>query len=270
MPEGDTIHRAARRLKSVLEGTSILSAEGRSYVGDLPSLNGQQATKVEARGKHLMFHFGNRFVLHSHMGMTGAWHIYDHETTWRKPLRQAAVVLKTPQRIAVCFTPKLIELVSSTQLSRNRYLQKLGPDLLKGPVDDRTYLNRMRTQNSRPIGEAVMNQTVVSGIGNVYKSEILFLENVHPLQPVREIRSSKLCRLKQTAQWLMTRNMDGKPRRTRFRPDQHRLWVYGRQDERCLKCGARIQLLRQGDLARSTYFCPTCQPRQVVTSCSPG
>lgn len=260
MPEGDTIHRAACRLKSVLEGTSILSAEGRSSVGDLAALNGQQATSVEANGKHLMFHFDNRSVLHSHMGMTGAWHIYHPSATWRKPQRQAVVVLKTKLRTAVCFTPKLIQLVSSTQLSRNRYLQKLGPDLLKGPIDDRTFLSRIRTQNSLSIGEAVMNQTVVSGIGNVYKSEILFLERIHPLQRVREIKSSLLCQLKDRAQWLMLRNTDGKPRRTRFRNDQHRLWVYGRHQERCLKCGSPIQMLRQGDLARSTYFCPTCQP----------
>ncbi|MEZ6122321.1 MAG: DNA-formamidopyrimidine glycosylase family protein [Planctomycetaceae bacterium] len=268
MPEGDTIHTAAMNLRKVLDGNRIVFATGRHEVPEAVSLVGHAVSGLEARGKHLLIHFDDDRVLHSHLGMTGSWHIYPSgwngtdvdRTRWQKPVVQAAITLANECFGAVCFNPKLIRLISETELSRDPWLQKLGPDLLGPPVDDVAILVRFRSQNAVPIGEAIMNQTVVSGIGNVYKSELLFLAGVHPLTTVGQLTDTQLMELLHRAIQLMKRNLTGGPRKTRFRSDGTRHWVYGRSGEDCLKCGCRIQQLRQGDLARSTYFCPACQP----------
>ena len=261
MPEGDTIHRAAHNLRKVLLDAQIVTIDGRPEVRHKEKLPAATVTGLEARGKHLIFHFDNEVVLHSHMGMTGSWHIYPRNHPWQKPAAQAVVVLTTAQWSVVCFTPKTIRIITARELQRDNYLQRLGPDILGPPIADDVMLQRMRSQNTVSIGEAVMNQTVVCGIGNVYKSEILFLERLHPLNLVGQLSDQQLLKLRDRAVMLMKRNLDNGPRTTRFGGDQQKLWVYGRQDGHCLKCDDTIQLLRQGDSNRSTCFCPTCQVR---------
>jgi len=259
MPEGDTIHRTAFNLRKVLDGEAIRSARGRHEIPDAESLAGTTVMGIEARGKHLMIHFDDDRVLHSHMGMTGSWHIYRLADEWQRPERQAAIVLKTGRWCVVCFNPKLIGLVTERTLLRDNHLQRLGPDLLGPPVDPRTIVARFRTQDSVAIGEAVMNQTVVSGIGNVYKSEVLFLEAINPQIPVGRLSDQQILNIVDRAASLMRSNLGGQMRRTRFRESGARVWVYGRRNESCFTCGALIEMIRQGDLARSTYFCPECQ-----------
>lgn len=259
MPEGDTIHRAAANLRKVLVDQKIVSASGRQEVVNVTDLVGGTVTAIEARGKHLIVHFDSDLVVHSHMGMTGSWHIYRLSDQWHKPASQAVLALKTTAWCVVCFTPKLLEVVSETALRRNSWLTRLGPDILGPPIPDEVFLTRMRSQSRNVIGEVVMNQSVVSGIGNVYKSEILFLEGVHPKTGVGLVGDAKLLAIRDRAVVLMKRNLNSAMRTTRFRGDGPRLWVYGRNRQSCLKCGATILLLRQGDNARSTYFCPECQ-----------
>ncbi|MEZ6128668.1 MAG: DNA-formamidopyrimidine glycosylase family protein [Planctomycetaceae bacterium] len=260
MPEGDTIFRAAGNLRKVLEGQQIQAASGRPEVGDVDALVGRIVTAVEVCGKHLLLHFSGQRVLHSHMGMTGSWHIYRPDDVWHLSQSAAGIQLQTSRFIVVCFAPKILQLVSQQTLSRNSQLQRLGPDILGPKIADDVFLSRMRTQNVCPVGEAILNQTVVCGIGNVYKSEVLFLECVHPGTRVADLADDCLLQLLNQATFLMKRNLDNAVRRTRFRTDAQSLWVYGRQGEACLKCGTPIQMMRQGAQARSTYFCPTCQP----------
>lgn len=260
MPEGDTIHIAARNLSKVLVERVITEATGRRELQCVEQLVGQTVQSVEARGKHLIIHFTGEFVIHSHMGMTGSWHIYRVADRWQKPARQAFVVLRTTEWCVVCFTPKQLRLITETALRRDPYLQHLGPDLLADEISDDVFLARMRTQNTDQIGHVLMNQQIVAGIGNVYRSELLFLENLHPDTLVQRLTNQQLLNLRDRIVPLMKRNMDGNPRTTRFEGDRFRHWVYGRRNEPCLKCGATIELLRQGDLARSVYFCPSCQP----------
>lgn len=269
MPEGDTIFRAAAGVRKALNGRCLVTATGRREVG-AESLTGSTVTGVESRGKHLLIHFDNQLVLHSHLGMTGAWHIYPVDHEWQKPRQQACVQLTTHRHDVVCFTPDLLEVVSEQRIRRNPYLNRLGPDLLGPPIADEVFLSRMRTQRRIPIGQAVMNQTVVCGIGNVYKSEILFLERLHPLTPVRHIDDESLLSLRDRSRLLMGRNLENGPRRTRFRPDEQFLWVYGRRGDSCLKCGTTVQMIRQGDLARSTYYCPACQQAAAEESVAPA
>ncbi len=260
MPEGDTIFRIATNLRKVLDGKVIDLATGRFELDNMRSVAGSRVIGVESRGKHLIIHFSEQQVLHSHMGMTGSWHIYRKQDVWQKPESQAFAVLHTADWVVVCFTPKTIRLMSERQLLRDPYLQKLGPDILGPPIADTIILDRLRSQNAITIGEAVMNQMVVAGIGNVYKSEILFLTKIHPLTRVSLLSDRQLLEVRDIAAKLMKLNRTINARRTRFLGDSQRLWVYNRKGDACLKCSEPIQVLRQGDLARSTYFCPTCQP----------
>jgi endonuclease-8 len=259
MPEGDTIHRTAVSLSKVLDGQLIEEAVTQRIQITPDMLMGRRVERVEARGKHLLIYLDDQHVIHSHMGMTGSWHTYRRNEGWRKPEQQAVLSMATPSCCVVCFTPKVIRRISVTQLQWDTYLQRLGPDLLGPPIPDDVFLSRIRTQSSVAIGVAVMNQSVVCGIGNVYKSEVLFLEGVCPLTLVRNLSDALLLAIRDRAVSLMNRNVGTGPRRTRFQSDRVRLWVYRRRGETCLKCGGIIEMLRQGDLARSTYWCPVCQ-----------
>lgn len=258
MPEGDTIHRVATNLRKVLAGQRVTVASHRREL-DVTAVNECTIDAIESRGKHLIIHFDNDSVLHSHLGMTGSWHIYRIGGPWQKPKHQAAAVFETHHWTVVCFTPKLIELVTTRQLARNKYLQKLGPDILGPPISDEVFLGRIRTQNVVAIGEAIMNQMVICGIGNIYKSETLFLESVSPQTRVKDLSDEQLCGIRDRAVLLMTRNLNNERRKTRFNTEAGKLWVYGRKNEDCLQCGNAIKMLRQGDTARSTYYCCSCQ-----------
>jgi len=269
MPEGDTIFRAAAKLRGSIDravirdavtGTAALKPVGPAVAAiDAASLVGCRIDDIEARGKHLLMHLSDRRVIHSHMGMDGSWHVYAPGQPWRKPERQAEIVLRFDRTTAVCFSPKLLEILSAGELKHHRWLARLGPDLLATQFDEDDIVRRFRRCHRTPIGEALMNQTVVSGIGNVYKSELLFLDTIHPLTKVGELPEARLRSLMRRARKLLRRNVMAGPRRTRFRGDGHRHWVYGRQGEPCMKCGEAIRLTRQGELGRTTYYCPACQ-----------
>ncbi len=261
MPEGDTLHRAATQLAPTLEGAAVESAGGAFGERHAETLVGRCVTRVEARGKNLLVWLDDAWVIHSHLGMTGAWHVYLLNVPWNKPARQAELVLSTGSAVAVCFSPKTIDLLTKTEYRRHRYLQRLGPDLMLPGLDVEAAIERFRVHDITPIGEAVMNQTIVCGIGNVYKSESLFVCRIDPWARVGSFSDEQLGHYLATTQRMMLRNRTGGKRRTRFRPDGNRLWVYGRRGEACYECGGLIAMRRQGDQGRSTYWCPACQPR---------
>jgi len=259
MPEGDTIYRTAVRLRAVLEGRRIETARGREAALAAESLSGTEVASIEARGKHLLIHLGDGRALHTHLGMHGAWHIYQPGEPWRKPERRAGIVLETGGTVAVCFNPKTLELLTPDRLRRHEHLRRLGPDLLARRFDAPEALRRFRVHNPTPIGEALMNQSIVCGIGNVYKSEILFLSRIDPFVPIASLPDEGILALMEKARDLMSRNLEGYPRRTRFSCDRSRHWVYGRSGKPCLVCGGTIRIRRQGDQGRTTFWCPTCQ-----------
>ncbi|MCL4200872.1 MAG: hypothetical protein KJ000_00155 [Pirellulaceae bacterium] len=259
MPEGDTIYRTAERLRPVLEGRSIDSVQCRDPQLAADTLAGCVVARVEARGKHLLIHVDNGRVVHSHLGMHGAWHLYGPGQAWQKPVRQAALCLRVAETECVCFNPKTLELLSESAFRRHPHLSRLGPDLLADQLDEAEILRRFRTDPRRPIGEAVMDQTIACGIGNVYKSEVLFLCRIDPFIAVGQLGDDRLLEVIRCARQLMSKNLRGDPRRTRFRLDGQRVWVYGRSGKACFTCGESIQIRRQGDLGRTTYWCPGCQ-----------
>ncbi|WP_254507945.1 Fpg/Nei family DNA glycosylase [Anatilimnocola floriformis] len=259
MPEGDTIHRAATRLRAVLDGQLIERAESRWLGAVAASFPGRKIQSIEARGKHLLIALDDDRVIHSHMGMTGSWHIYRPGEPWFKPPQRAAISLDCPAVCVVCFTPKLLEVLTATALRRHDYLNRLGPDLLAKPPSDEEVIARFRQGNNLPIGQAVMNQTIVSGIGNVYKSELLFSLRLHPLLLVSDMSDEQLLELTTLASELMSQNLSGRPRTTRHSLDGGRFYAYGRSGKACYTCSTPIEVIRQGDAGRTTYFCPHCQ-----------
>jgi endonuclease-8 len=260
VPEGDTIHRTANTLRPWLVGEPIVAARGWDDWIDSQSLVGHHVTQVEARGKHLLLHLDDERVVHGHSGMTGSWHIYPLGEPWQKPERRAALVIETARLVVIFFSPKTLELLTPTQFRRHPYLPKVGPDLLGEELDVREVIARFRTQNHKPVGEAVMNQTLTAGIGNIYKSELLFLEHIDPFAPVKNLDDARLADLFDLARQLMQHNLEGPARTTRFAGDGGRMWVYGRSGAPCYLCSTPIRVRRQGDLGRTTYWCPTCQP----------
>jgi len=260
MPEGDTIYRTACQLRHAIEGQIIKSVAGRHAGPRRDDLLQAVVMAVEARGKHLLLHLDKRLVIHSHLGMTGSWHLYRHGQPWRKSAGLAELVLNFADQAAVCFSPKTFEILTIDGLRRHPHISRLGPDLLSSDFDYAAAVARCRQFNSAPVGEVIMNQTVTCGIGNVYKSEVLFLRRLDPFALVHWLTDQQLTELLQAARQLLRKNVGGAPRQTRFGRDGQRLWVYGRSGEPCLICGMRIGLRRQGDLGRSTYWCPQCQP----------
>ncbi len=268
MPEGDTIYRSARRLRQVMVGTVVEAASDNGRFFSSEALVGGRFEAVESRGKHLLMHLDDGRVVHSHMGMTGSWHVYAINEPWQKSPRGAGLALELcgeldRRAVVACFWPKSLELLSSNQFRRHPFLHRLGPDLLGPSVELDAVLARFRIHDATTIGEAVMNQTIVSGIGNVYKSETLFLTQTSPFDRVGELSDAEILRITQQAQQLMRQNHEGYPRRTRRRGDGQRLWVYGRRGELCFRCGSKLRMQRQGDLGRSTYWCPECQPSKA-------
>ncbi|MAT68811.1 MAG: hypothetical protein CMJ58_04740 [Planctomycetaceae bacterium] len=261
MPEGDTIYRSAVQLRKALDGRTVDDARvwDRLRGSKLAHLAGRTIAGVEARGKHLLMHLADGGAIHSHMGMTGSWHLYPQGEPWQKPAKNAALVLTVGNVLAVCFTPKTLEYLSPDALRRHVHLNNLGPDLLAGEFAMTEALARLRTAPTTPLGEAVMNQRLVSGIGNVYKSEVLFLRQLDPFAPVAAFNQEELQAMLAEARRHMLRNLDGRPRTTRVGPGG-RLWVYGRRGKPCFKCNSAIEMRRQGEAGRSTYWCPACQP----------
>jgi endonuclease-8 len=185
--------------------------------------------------------------------------VYASHDGWQKPQSRAWLILEVDGAVCVCFSPKTLELLSPDGLRRHPFLRRLGPDLLGAPIEPEVILKRFRVHSAVSIGEAVMNQSIVCGIGNVYKSEILFLCRIHPLVTVGQLSDELLLQLVNEARRLMQKNSIGYPRRTRFRGDGQRLWVYRRSGQKCYVCGRVVQMRRQGDMGRSTYWCPGCQ-----------
>jgi endonuclease-8 len=264
MPEGDTILRTARTLARVLEGQKI--EKFRSPLGNLAdaALPGRTVVRVEPRGKHLLFHLDDGRALHSHMRMTGSWHVYRPGETWWKAERLARAVLETDAFVVVCFSAPVVELLSVSQLARHASLVRLGPDILSPGFNAGEALARLRSLGETPIGEALLAQSAVAGIGNIYKSESLFAARVSPFLPMSRIADADVERVISTARSMMRANVEDVERVARRRRSSagasgppYR--VYERSGRPCLVCGTRIRMRRQADKGRSTYWCPACQ-----------
>ncbi len=198
-------------------------------------LEGATVTAVEANGKHLLIHFDSGLVLHTHMRMTGAWHIYRPGELWRKPARLAKVVLNNADTVAVLFDAPVVELRREREATRD--LAHLGPDILASELDLADVLRRARAASRQALGELLLNQRVAAGIGNIYKCETLWRLRLSPWQPASELTDTQLGAIYREARSLMLAALRGRVPHS----------VHGRAGRSCPRCSARIACRNQGD-----------------------
>jgi endonuclease VIII len=273
MPEGDTIYRAAQTLHRVLAGRTVTRFESVypavSRVAEDHPVVGRTVESVSARGKHLLIAFSGDLVLRTHMRMNGSWHIYRAGDRWQRPARDMRVLVATVEAVAVGFNVPVAELLTRRELVRHKELRALGPDWLDPAFDRTEALRRVREHTGEAIADVLLNQRVTAGIGNVLKSEILFLAGIHPFTPVSAIGEERLQRLVDFAREQLAANVRSRAqtlvpftgrRTTRSMDPNRKLWVYGRCGQACRRCGAAIESRKTGLDARITYWCPRCQP----------
>ena len=240
-------------------------ANGPGAVPQVERVVGREIRSVEALGKNLLIRFDGDLELRTHLRMNGSWHRYRPGERWRRPPSRARLVLEVPGAVAVGFDAPVVELFEERTEGLHPALSRLGPDLLAPSFDRDEALRRLRdpSRAGTTIAEALIDQRALAGIGNVYKSETLFIERVSPFVPVGEVDDETLGRLVDTARRLMLANIDrsrGPERVTTGTRAGGPLHVYGRTGRPCARCGARIESRQQGaDLPRTTYWCPRCQ-----------
>ncbi len=306
MPEGDTIFRAARTLHRALAGRVVTHFDTQyaqlATVHDDAPITGRTVERVSARGKHLLVYLsgagyrvpgtasgvpgdgdvpadtptGTRgwhgaLVLRTHMLMSGSWHVYRPGERWQRAASSARIVIGTADFVAVGFAVPIAEFIPAAALETDQALGRLGPDVLAADFEPEAVVPRLAASGRPTAAEALLDQRVIAGIGNVYKSELLFLAGVWPFTPPALVPPDRWRRMMQDARTLLRANVvdphetgvvtwRGMRRTTgRSNPDQ-RLYVYGRRGEPCRRCGTAVRMVHHGDHNRSTYWCPSCQP----------
>jgi endonuclease-8 len=262
VPEGDTIFRAAAQLRAALVGKELAELEvRRDPRGRRGPEPGTTITAVEANGKHLLVRFDDGHVLHTHMQMTGGWQVYPSASTrWRRPGHTARVVLRVADgTTAVCFAEPIVELRrehDDRATRATRMLDNLGPDLCAADCDLDAALARLAAvPPDTELGAVLLDQRVAAGIGNVYKSEVCWAEQVSPFTPIGSLDDAARRRIYETARRQLTSNL-GSGRRVTY---DRGLAVYGRARRPCPRCRTPIAG-RRDDSTRVTYWCPRCQP----------
>ena len=251
MPEGDTIHRTARNLSLALAGRELTRFEAPRLVYE-PFPPGTVVEGVEAVGKHCLIRFDDGRTLRTHMRMTGSWHLYKPGERWRKKPAAMRALVGVEQWLAVCFAAPEVELLRDDAATHGS-VGHLGPDLCLPDADVDSAVRRLGELSApdREIGDALLDQRIACGVGNVWKSESLFVDRIDPFTPVGALDDAQRHHLLATAARLLREQVQ--------RPTGQR-WVYGRRDLPCRVCGTPISWRPQGRHLRGTYWCKTCQP----------
>ncbi|MEP7360353.1 MAG: DNA-formamidopyrimidine glycosylase family protein [Chloroflexota bacterium] len=266
MPEGDTLARIATALRPILAGKRITSARGRFGGPRLELVIGSTVTDVEARGKHLLIGFDNGLTLHTHLGLHGSWHRYRAGETWRRPLARAVAILDTKDATAVCFDAPTVELIETRALAAHPALRALGSDTATTQFDLEAALAALRVTHraNTPLGDALIDQSALAGLGNVYRSELPFIERVNPFTPLVQVSDAKLRALVERGAALVKSNSAGGTRVTTTAGSPSNVYVYGRTGRPCPRCATRIvskaTRAHPGAPPRRAYWCPSCQP----------
>jgi endonuclease VIII len=267
MAEGDTIYRTAADLRPQLVGRIVRSARTTKKAG-VGRLVGSTVLSIETLGKNLLIRFSNGLTLRTHLRMTGTWRTFDAGESGRRAAARAVLVMELDGVVAACFDAPVVELFDTRAESIHPVLRQLGPDLLDEAFDSALALQRLRdpAQSEATIAEAILDQRVMAGVGNVFRSEILFIERVDPFAAAGSLDDSTLERVIATAQRLLLINVrPGHPRR-RITTEGIRaaggqdVWVYGLAGRPCRRCATPIRATSLGrDLPRTVWWCPRCQ-----------
>lgn len=273
MPEGDTIFRAARTLNRALAGREVTKFETQlahlARVDDDSPIAGRLIERVEPTGKWIRMYFSGDLILLTHMLMSGTWHIYRPGEPWKISAAQMRVAVHTKEFLAVGFRIPIAEFHTAATLARHRSMQ-LGPDVLDQNFDEPRAVEQLRSRPDLEIGDALLRQQLVAGMGNVFKSEACFASRVDPFRHVASLSDRELHSLMSNARRFMQANITDTSgdkittyfgfRRTTGRSDEsERLWVYARRGQPCRRCGRLIVSKKQGADARVTFWCPGCQ-----------
>ena len=284
MPEGDTIYRAARTLQKAIGGKVVTAFDTGlatlASVNDNTPIVGRTVEHVEARGKWCLIFFSGDLILVTHMLMSGSWHVYRTGEKWWMGRSHMRVAITCGEYQAVAFNVPIAEFHTARSLERSSQVPKLGPDILADEFSVESGVHALRERAaSHPQDEiaiALLNQRVMAGLGNVYKSEVAFTAGVNPFRQLCTITEREMEAMVEASHKYMSANVldagprgaSGEgivtytgPRRTTHAMNRgDRVWVYGRQGQECRRCGTAIMMRKQGEQARSTYWCPTCQP----------
>lgn len=278
MPEGPTIKNMADRLRTALEGQPIQAARSRFKKAKLENwpalIQGQTVTAVRSHGKNLFIDLSNGYSIYSHMMMWGSWRIYQPEQAWDKEERLARLVLETPVSVAVLFNAPVCELIAPGALPQHKTSQT-GPDLLAPTFDSSEVWRRLQlpANGEREIGEAIMDQTIMAGIGNILKSEVLFQAGLHPQRLVKSLNLFEFEQLIRYSLFLTERSYQLGGFNQAFLPPEllptelneihsnNLGYVYRRRAKPCYVCQTPLEMIRQGAMQRMTWYCPYCQPR---------
>ncbi len=283
MPEGDTIYRSARALQMALGGKVVTAFEAQvatlASVADSKGVVGRTVEKVEARGKWCLLHFSDDLTLVTHMLMSGSWHIYRKGERWRVPRSSVRCAVGVEDFVALAVNVPVAEFHTERTLLRYSQVPKLGVDILGGEYSTDAGVKALKDYGARhpeaEIGVTLLNQRVMAGLGNVYKSEVPFAAGVNPFRQMRTLTERELQVMAEVSGRYMRANVangssatggdaivtySGNRRTTHSMNAGDRLWVYGRQGQECRRCGALVMMRKQGEQVRSTYWCPVCQP----------
>ena len=276
MPEGDTVFRTARSMGRALVGKPITGFRSNyplltRFHDDTP-ITGQTVDQVESRGKWLLIHLSGGATLVTHMLMNGSWHLYRTGERWRRPARDMRIVLENSDYQAVAFTVPVARIYTAQALAREKRIPPPGADVLNENFDLNAAASRVSACAEEEIGDVLLHQHILAGVGNVFKSELCFLEGVNPFCRVCALGAEQITALIRSAQRLVAANVledsgnmivtyRGQQRRTTHSTDpQDSLWVYGRSGAPCRRCGDAVRHRLQGPDARVTFWCQTCQP----------
>jgi endonuclease-8 len=260
VPEGDTVYRAARAMHRALAGQVLIRTDFRVPEIAAADLSGQTVLEVVSRGKHLLARTDKGLTLHTHLKMEGAWHIYRQGRRWNSgPWHEIRAVLENESWVTVGYRLGIVELIPTDQ--EDTVVGHLGPDLLGPDWDLDKALSRLRRNADLAIGEALLDQQNLAGIGNLYKNEALFVSGVNPWTTVSDV--DDLPKLVTKARRMLSLNKDHWVQATTGVTSKGREhWVFEREGQPCRRCGTAIQMDQQGPPggARLTYWCPKCQP----------
>lgn len=257
MPEGDTIHYAANRIRPILEGAvpDELATPHPRFGRDrwAEKLGGRRVVGVDAHGKHLFLRFEGELTIHSHLRMTGSWGTYQAGQRWRRSPRRAWLVIRHDGREVVQFDGPVLELMTGARARLDQRVAALGPDIVKDPFPEERYLRRLREDDpTRPIGDALLDQRTVAGIGNLWKVEACFACGISPWRPAGQVTDAEALDLVRWARPGM-RESARTGQQDRFRR------IYGTAGRTCPRCGGTVRQRGQWDDNRPTYWCPGCQ-----------
>lgn len=270
MPEGDTVFRAARRLEAALTGRALSISDFRVPAHATLSLVDWMVESVVSRGKHLLIRTrpparisAPALSIHSHLLMEGRWDVYATGERWRSPAFKARAVLGNPAFTAVGFELGFLQVLRTTD--EVEVIGHLGPDPLGHSWDPDEAVRRLLAAPERPVGLALLDQRIIAGLGNVYRSELLFVSRIHPRTPVGQIED--VAHLVELAHRLLNANKDRARRVTTGADGVNRYWVYGRAGQDCLRCGETLQMESLAESIRASerdvYFCGSCQGSNV-------